>query len=180
MRVLLVVAIAATCLASQAASQQIPMQCFNQCSVDYGRCSNVTQCQGAQNQCLDICAQRANLPPLGPAKPPPGGYGADALSSDGEILGHAKNWDTAEGAQSGAVKSCAKGGHAGCRAIYHYRNQCVALAWSKSGQKTPRGSWFVAGAQVPSAAKSDAMNTCSAAGFEDCYLRSFSCSGRAW
>ena len=179
MRALLLFAFAIICLASQAAAQ-IPMQCYNRCYVDYGRCAHVTQCQGAQEQCLNNCALEAGLPPRGPAKPPPGGYGADALSSDGMILGHAKNWDTAEGARSGAVKSCAKGGHEGCRALYHYRHQCVALAWSRSGKMTPNGSWFVAGAQVPAAAKSDALAACSAAGFKDCYLRSFSCSGRAW
>jgi hypothetical protein len=176
---LLIFAVVVTCLAPQAAAQ-IPMQCYNQCYVNYGRCPNVTQCQGAQEQCLSSCALEAGLPPRGPAKPPPGGYGADALSSDGTILGHAKNWDTAEGARSGAVKSCAKSGHEGCRALYHYRHQCVALAWSRSGRMTSNGSCFVAGAQVASAAKSDALAACSAAGFKDCYLRSFSCSGRAW
>lgn len=158
----------------------IPLQCYNRCYVNYGRCANVTQCQGAQEQCLNSCALEANLPPSGPAKPPPGGYGADALSSDGVMLGHAKNWDTPEGAKSGAVKSCAKGGHPGCRALYVYRHQCAALAWSRSGQMTPNGSWFVAGAQVGSAAKSDALASCAAAGFKDCYVRSFSCSGRGW
>ena len=44
MRVLLVVAIAVTCLTSHAAAQQIPLRCFNQCSVNWGSCSNVTQC----------------------------------------------------------------------------------------------------------------------------------------
>jgi hypothetical protein len=44
---------------------------------------------------------------------------------------------------------------------------------------TPNGSWFVAGAQVASAAKTDALKACSAASFDDRYLRSFSCSGRA-
>lgn len=179
MRVLLIVAVAVICLASQA-DAQIPMECYSRCYVNYGRCANVLQCEGVQNQCLNTCALEAGLPPRGPAKPPPGGYGADALSSDGMMLGHAKNWDTPEGARLGAIKSCAKGGHEGCQALYHYRHQCVALAWSRSGKMTPNGSWFVAGSQVASAAKNDAMKACSAAGFKDCYLRSFSCSGRAW
>ena len=159
---------------------QIPMDCYNRCSVNYGQCADVLQCQNAQNKCLYTCALEANLPPSGPAKPPPGGYGADALSSDGIMLGHAKNWDTPEGARAGAVKSCAKGGHEGCRPLYHYRHQCVALAWSRLGKMTPNGSWFVAGAQVAAAAKNDALKACAAGGFNDCYLRSFSCSGRGW
>ena len=121
------ISVALTCLAPEAAAQ-IPMQCYNRCYVNYGRCADVLKCEGAQNRCLEHCALEAGLPPRGPAKPPPGGYGADALSSDGMFLGHAKNWDNAEDARSGAVKSCAKGGHEGCRALYHYRNQCVALA----------------------------------------------------
>jgi hypothetical protein len=97
MRAFLLLAFALIWLAPEAAAQ-IPMECYNRCNVDYGRCANVTQCQGSQNMCLNTCALEANLPPSGPAKPPPGGYGADALSSDGIMLGHAKNWDTAEGA----------------------------------------------------------------------------------
>jgi hypothetical protein len=58
-----------------------------------------------------------------------------------------------------------------------HRHQCVALAWSRTGKMTANGSWYVAGA---SAAKNDALKPCSAAGFKDCYVRSFSCSGRAW
>ena len=107
-----------------------------------------------------------------------GGYGADALWVDGAMLGHAKNWDTRAGAESGAVQSCQKGGHAGCKAIYSDRNRCVALAWSKAGRMTPQGSWFVAGAQVGSAAKADALSACTQAGFKDCFVRSFSCSGQ--
>lgn len=181
MRSLLIIAVVVACFMSKAAAQmEIPLQCYNRCYVNYGRCENVLQCQDFQNFCLNTCAHEAGLPPRGPAKPPPGGYGADALSSDGVMLGHAKNWDTAEGARAGAVKSCAKGGHTGCRTLYVYRHQCAALAWSRSGRMTPSGSWFVAGAQVGSAAKSDALAACAAAGFKDCYVRSFSCSGRGW
>ena len=179
MWLLLIFAVAVTCLAPQAAAQ-IPMECYNRCYVDYGRCQTITQCQGAQNQCLNSCALEASLPPRGPAKPRTRRLRCRCVVKRRDVLGHAKNWDTAEGARSGAVKSCAKGGHEGCRAIYHYRHQCVALAWSKSGRMTPNGSWFVAGAQVASASKSDALAACSAGGFKDCYVRSFSCSGRAW
>jgi hypothetical protein len=159
---------------------QAPLSCEMQCNPNFAACTNVTECQGQQRLCIDTCNARLGLPPIGSAGPPAGGYGADALSADGEMLGHAKNWDTRAGAEAGAVKSCEKGGHPGCRPIYSYRNRCVALAWSKSGNMTPKGSWFMASAQVNAAAKSDALKACSASGLRDCFLRSFSCSGQAY
>ena len=177
----LVALVAGVALASTAAAQRDASACYRQCAIkDYGRCADVTACQGAERTCIDSCMLSLGLPQDGAAKQPAGGYGADALSADGEMLGHAKNWDTRAGAESGAVQSCQKGGHPGCKTIYSYRNRCVALAWSKAGRMTPQGSWFVAGAQVGSAAKSDALSACAKAGFKDCFVRSFSCSGRAW
>ena len=175
----LVALVAGVALASTVAAQTA-VACHLSCARNYGTCTNVTLCQGAERSCIDSCMMSLGLPQDGAAKQPAGGYGADALSADGKMLGHAKNWDTRAGAESGAVQSCQKGGHPGCQAIYSYRNRCVALAWSKAGRMTLQGSWFVAGAQVGSAAKSDALSACAKAGFKDCFVRSFSCSGRAW
>ena len=176
----LVTLVAGVVVASTAAAQTA-FACHMRCTIpNYGACADVTQCQNAQRACIDGCMMSLGLPQGGSAKQPAGGYGADAPSADGEMLGHAKNWDTRAGAESGAVQSCQQGGHPGCKAIYSYRNRCVALAWSKAGRMTLQGSWFVAGAQVGSAAKADALSACAKAGFKDCFVRSFSCSGRAW
>jgi hypothetical protein len=161
-------------------AQDVPLECKLMCPVNYGRCPDLNECLAEEKLCQLRCMETLNLPSQADVfTPPAGGYGADALSADGVMLGHGKNWDTKAGAESGAVRSCEKGGHPGCRVIASYRNRCLAVAWSKSGNMTPNGSWFVATAQVNAAAKSDAMKACAAAGFEDCFLRSFSCSGQA-
>jgi hypothetical protein len=103
---------------------------------------------------------------------PEGGYGAFALSRDGQIVGKAKNWDTEEGAAGGAVQSCSSGGAQGCRTIFQFRNRCAALAM------TPSGTWGAGAAQVPYAAKEAAMRQCAERSPAGCRVVSFQCSGQ--
>jgi len=93
---------------------------------------------------------------------PPAALWRRRLSATGRCW-HAKNWDTRAGAESGAVQSCQQGGHPGCQAIYSYRNRLRALA-GEGRADDPAGLVFVAGAQVGSAAKADALSACAKAG----------------
>jgi hypothetical protein len=99
-----------------ARAQDVPLECKLMCPVNYGRCPDLNECLAEESLCHLRCMETINLPSQADLfTTPAGGYGADALSADGVMLGHGKNWDTKAGAESGAIQSCEKGGHAGCR-----------------------------------------------------------------
>jgi len=150
--------------------------CWRQCQ-SQTVCSPGNDCGWAVNNCVTQCNSSS---PTGPGwnltpeemREPEGGYGAFALSADGQWVGKAKNWDTESGAQSGAVQSCGNSGARGCRAIFIFRNRCAALAM------TPGGIWGAGAAQVPYAAKEAAMRQCTERSPTGCRVVSFQCSGQ--
>ncbi|MGE0716597.1 MAG: DUF4189 domain-containing protein [Alphaproteobacteria bacterium] len=164
--------VAAALLAAPAAAD-----CWRQCR-SQTVCSPGNDCNRAVNNCVSEC----NAPrPSGPGwnltpqemREPPGGWGAFALSVDGQTIGKAKNWDREDGARRGAVESCRQGvGAAGCRTVFVFRNRCAALAM------TPEGLWGAGAAQVPYVARELAMKRCVAIARQGCRIVSFQCSGR--
>jgi len=174
-RRIIVAAIAVAALGSLAAAPA-SADCWRQCQ-SQTVCSPGIDCNWTINNCVSQCNAPSQAGPgwnLTPdeMREPPGGYGAFALSADGQWIGKAKNWDNESGARSGAVQSCRNSGASGCRAIFVFRNRCAALAM------TPDGSWGAGAAQVPYAAKEDAMRQCTARGPEGCRVVSFQCSGQ--
>lgn len=174
-RRIIVAAIAVAALGSLAAAPA-SADCWRQCQ-SQTVCSPGIDCNWTINNCVSQC----NAPsPTGPGwnltpdemREPPGGYGAFALSADGQWIGKAKNWDEESGARSGAVQSCRNSGASGCHVVFVFRNRCAALAM------TPDGSWGAGAAQVPYAAKEDAMRQCTARSPEGCRVVSFQCSGQ--
>jgi hypothetical protein len=145
--------------------------CWQQCASQVV-CTSDGTCSWAMNNCVSQCNSPAPTGPgwslsPGEMQEPPGGYGAFALSGDGQIIGKAKNWDTQEGAEAGAVQSCRSGGAEGCQAIFWFRNRCAALAM------TTGGLWGAGAAQVPYAAKEEAMRHCTELSTQGCRLVSY-------
>ena len=174
-RWLMTVAIAVSALWSFAAAP-VFADCWRQCQ-SQTVCSPGNDCSWAINNCVTQCNSPSQTGPGWSLTPdemrePEGGYGAFALSGDGQIVGKAKNWDTEEGAAGGAVQSCSSGGAQGCRTIFQFRNRCAALAM------TPSGTWGAGAAQVPYAAKEAAMRQCTERSPAGCRVVSFQCSGQ--
>jgi len=174
-RRLMAAAIAVASLCSLTAAPA-SADCWRQCQ-SQTVCSPGNDCSWAVNNCVTQCNSPSQSGPGWNFTPdemrePEGGYGAFALSGDGQMVGKAKNWDTEEGAAGGAVQSCRNGGAQGCRAIFSFRNRCAALAL------TPNGIWGAGAAQVPYAAKEAALHQCTERSPTGCYLASFQCSGQ--
>jgi hypothetical protein len=127
------------------------------------------QGQGWQT-CIPIPgADQGNVQPT----PSPGhweaSWGALATFEPGGVLGEATGLRSKPEAESAALSDCKAKGGTGCKLEVSYQNACAALAGSATGYVV------VSDPELP-AAESDALATCSKAGYPNCHISYTACS----
>ena len=96
-------------------------------------------------------------------------WGALATFEPGGVLGEATGLGSKSEAERAAINDCKAKGGTVCKLEVSYQNACAALAGSATGYVV------VSDADLP-VAESDALSTCSKAGYPNCHISYTACS----
>lgn len=96
-------------------------------------------------------------------------WGALATYEPGGVLGEATGLGSKSEAERAALSDCKAKGGTSCKLEVSYQNACAALAGSATGYVV------VSDPDLP-AAESDALSTCSRAGYPNCHISYTACS----